>query len=50
MTIGVVFQALAVLVFVGNLLWSYFQGQSCGERSVGCMDARVVHQFAAAGV
>ena len=30
-TIGVVFQAAGVLVFVGNLLWSYFKGKSAGS-------------------
>ena len=47
-TIGVVFQAAGILVFVGNLLWSYLQGQKRRERSLGCMDTGVVHQFAAA--
>ena len=30
-TIGVFFQALASLVFVANLLWSYFKGQAAGS-------------------
>ena len=30
-TIGVVFQAAGVLVFAGNLLWSYFKGKSAGS-------------------
>jgi cytochrome c oxidase subunit 1 len=30
-TIGVLFQAAGVLVFVGNLLWSYFKGKSAGN-------------------
>ena len=30
-TIGVVFQAAGILVFVGNLLWSYFKGKSAGS-------------------
>jgi len=30
-TIGVVFQAAGVLVFVGNLLWSCFHGKSAGS-------------------
>jgi cytochrome c oxidase subunit I len=30
-TIGVVFQAAGVLVFVGNLLWSCFKGKSAGS-------------------
>ncbi len=29
-TIGVVFQAAGVLVFAGNLVWSYFRGKSAG--------------------
>ena len=49
-TIGVFFQAAGVLVFVGNLLWSYFRGRAGRERSLGRLDARMVHQFAAAGV
>ena len=49
-TIGVFFQAAGILVFVGNLLWSYFAGQGCRERSLGRMDAGMVHHFAAAGV
>ena len=30
-TIGVFFQAAGVLVFVGNLLWSYFRGELAGS-------------------
>ena len=30
-TIGVVFQAAGILVFVGNLLWSYLEGDSAGS-------------------
>jgi len=30
-TIGVVFQAAGVLIFAGNLLWSYFKGKSAGS-------------------
>ena len=30
-TIGVFFQALATLVFVANLLWSYFKGKAAGN-------------------
>jgi len=30
-TIGVVFQTLGVLVFVFNLLWSYFRGETAGR-------------------
>jgi cytochrome c oxidase subunit I len=30
-TVGVAFQAAAVLVFVGNLMWSYFEGNAAGS-------------------
>src|SRR5579862_5807714 len=30
-TIGVFFQAAGILVFVGNLLWSYFRGKAAGS-------------------
>jgi cytochrome c oxidase subunit 1 len=30
-TIGVFFQAAGVLVFIGNLLWSYFRGEAAGS-------------------
>jgi cytochrome c oxidase subunit I len=30
-TIGVVFQGAGVLVFVGNLVWSYFKGENAGS-------------------
>jgi cytochrome c oxidase subunit 1 len=30
-SVGVVFQAAGVLVFVGNLLWSYFEGKAAGS-------------------
>jgi cytochrome c oxidase subunit 1 len=30
-TIGVVFQVAGVLVFVGNLVWSYFKGENAGS-------------------
>ena len=30
-TIGVVFQAAGILVFIGNLLWSYFKCESAGN-------------------
>jgi len=30
-TIGVFFQALAIVVFVANLLWSYFKGRTAGS-------------------
>jgi len=30
-TIGVVFQAAGILVFAGNLIWSYFRGKAAGN-------------------
>ena len=30
-TVGVVFQGVAVLIFVGNLLWAYFRGELAGS-------------------
>jgi len=30
-TVGVFFQAAGILVFLGNLLWSYFRGQAAGS-------------------
>ncbi len=30
-TIGVAFQIAGVLVFVGNMLWSFFKGKECGN-------------------
>ena len=30
-TVGVFFQAVAIIVFIGNLLWSYFNGTSAGN-------------------
>jgi cytochrome c oxidase subunit 1 len=30
-TVGVVFQALGIAVFVANLLWSYFKGKDAGD-------------------
>ena len=49
-TIGVAFQAAGILVFAVNLIWSYFRGKTGGKRSVGRMDAGVVHKFAPACV
>ena len=46
-TIGVFFQIAGVLVFVANILWSLLERRACRERSLGRVDARVVHQFAA---
>ena len=39
-----------MLVFVGNLLWSYCKGKIAGQRSLGRVDAGMVHDFAAAGL
>ncbi len=30
-TVGVFFQAVAIIVFIGNLLWSYFNGKPAGN-------------------
>src|ERR1700680_1402422 len=30
-TVGVFFQAVAILVFLGNLLWSYYRGKAAGS-------------------
>jgi cytochrome c oxidase subunit I len=30
-TVGVFFQAVAIIVFIGNLLWSYFNGKAAGN-------------------
>jgi cytochrome c oxidase subunit 1 len=30
-TVGVLFQAVAIIVFIGNLLWSYFNGKTAGN-------------------
>ncbi len=49
-TIGVVFQIAGVLVFVFNLLRSLVKGEAAGERSLGRVDARVVHEFAPARI
>ena len=47
-TAGVVFQAAAILVFVGGPGVGLLQGQACRERSMGRMDARMVHELTAA--
>jgi heme/copper-type cytochrome/quinol oxidase subunit 1 len=46
-TIGVFFQAAGVLVFVATCC-GLLPGRDGRERSLGCMDARMVHHFAAA--
>ncbi len=46
-TIGVFFQAAGILVFLGNLLWSYFRGKAGWKRSMGRLDTRVVDKLAA---
>jgi cytochrome c oxidase subunit 1 len=30
-TVGVFFQAAGILVFLGNLLWSYYRGKAAGS-------------------
>jgi len=35
-TIGVFFQAAGILVFLGNLLWSYYRGKAAGTIP-GCL-------------
>ena len=49
-TIGVFFQIAGVLVFVFNFVVVASKRRACGERSLGRVDARVVHQFASAGI
>ena len=47
-SVGVIFQIAGILCWVVNFLWSYFKGPAGGKRSVGRVDAGVVHYFAAA--
>ncbi len=47
-TIGVVFQAAAILIFLWNIARSLRTGQAAGQRSVGRLDARVGRDFASA--
>ena len=49
-SIGAFVQGIATLMFLANLDLSYFKGPKSGERSVGCVDAGVVGEFAAAGL
>ena len=49
-SIGAFVQAVGMLVFVANLVVSYWQGSQGRERSLGCLDARVVDQLSAAGL
>ncbi len=49
-SIGGLIQAIAVLIFAVNLIWSYFKGKPAGNDPVGCLDARVVNAVAAAGL
>jgi len=46
-TIGVFFQAAGILVFLGNLLLSYFRGKALAAIR-GRLDSRVDHKFTAA--
>ena len=49
-TIGAFVQAVGILVFVVNLMWSLFRRANRRQRSVGCVDARVGDDFAAARI
>ena len=49
-SVGAFIQAIAVMVFIYNLVHSLLSGRDRGPRSVGCVDAGVVHAFAAAGL
>ena len=49
-TIGVFFQAAGVLVFVGNLIWSYFRGKAAGSDPWDAWTLEWSTTFAAAGV
>ena len=44
-TVGVFFQAAAILVFVANLVLVVFQRSRSRGRPLGCLDARVVHEL-----
>ena len=49
-SVGAMIQGIAILIFVWNLIHSYFHGEEGRKRSVGCVDAGVGHAFAAAGL
>ncbi len=49
-TVGAGVQAVAVLVMVWNILSSIRKGPKVGARSMGCVDAGMVHQLAAGGI
>ena len=49
-SIGAIFQAVAILIFVYNMICVLFKGRSGRKRSVGCVDARMGHDFAAARI
>ena len=49
-TIGAFFQAVAILVFVGESGVVVLPRGEGRKRSVGCVDARMVHELAAARV
>ena len=46
-TIGAFIQAIAILVFVANLIISYFNGAEAGNDPVGRVDTGMVDQFTA---
>ena len=45
---GAIFQTIGTLLFVYNMVWSYFKGPDRRPRSLGRVDAGVVHLLAAA--
>ena len=49
-TIGAFIQAVAILVFVCEPCRFLLEGSQGRQRSVGCMDARMVRELSAAGV
>ena len=49
-TVGVFFQAAGVLVFVGNLIWSYFEGELAGSDPWDAWTLEWSTDVAAAGV
>ena len=49
-SVGVIFQIAGILFWVVNFVVVVFQRQSRGQRSLGRLDAGVVHHLAAAGL
>jgi cytochrome c oxidase subunit 1 len=49
-TIGVVFQAAAMLVFAANLVSSYFRGEKAGIDPLGRVDPGMVHRLTSSGI